>query len=264
MTTDELLNKTKIELDQFKALIANGTINEELDSTRVLYFENPEQAVYGKTTPHVRNRVIEIIKQILEADMKMGGINQDNPWNISDFELMETYKLIRSDDWLISQTIWGYLIRPNLDTRKKIETTVKLLTKDIKAESTMGLAIRASDKCFQETKCMKIENYMELMKEMSRKRTNIRSDANEAESILYDTIILTTEDRNVIEEYKNFTLKNESFPFGVVINKDDIMQGAGDPKKFKGNQEKVMISSLVAVKLHMFSDTVIINGKFAS
>lgn len=244
-------NRTKIDGEQFKALVENGTINENLDRKKILQFDSPN-SISGFSTSNLQEKVVDLVKKIFHEQ--------------SSFDLEEVYDEIRYQKWLIPTVIWGYMLRPNLRTKSIIDSSVQNITKKLNPESTMGLAIRASDKCLRESRCMAFYHYMELMEKLSWKRSRAKNKTS-IENLprsrnLYDTIILTTEDKTIKTAYKNFTAQNETFPFKIIMNEQDPMQGHGSSKHFREKTEEVLISSLVAVRLQLFADTVVINGKY--
>ena len=244
-------NRTKIDGGQFKALLENGTINENEDRKKILQFDAPN-SISGISTSNLQEKVVDLVKKMFHEQ--------------SSFDLEKVYDEIRNQKWLISTVIWGYMLRPNLKTKFKIDSILENMTKGLYPESTMGLAIRASDKCLRESRCMSFNHYMELMEKLSWKRT---LEKNKTSSLdvprsrnLYDTIILTTEDKAIKTAYNNFKVQNATFPFKIIMNEQDPMQGHGSSMHFRGKTEEVLISSLVAVRLQLFADTVVINGKF--
>ena len=113
---------------------------------------------------------------------------------------------------------------------------------------------------------------MELVSELSWNRTVARvqkkgDKISTATSNMYDTIVLTSEDKDVLDARFNYTKSNASFPFRFVVNEEDVAQGHGDPRSFHGemngkkwNADNVLISSIVTIKLQMYPETLVLNG----
>ena len=115
----------------------------------------------------------------------------------------------------------------------------------------------AGDKCARESECMPFSSYMQLAKEMAVKRVKQRGASNVSQ-IHYDTIVLSSESKDVLEARHNCT-SNSSFPFRFVTNDQDAGQGHGKPKRFK-NRDHVMVSTMAALKMQLMPDTLILNS----
>ncbi len=113
----------------------------------------------------------------------------------------------------------------------------------------------AGDKCRREQRCFGFEKYMNIAEAMAAKRANATSN-------IYDTIVLTSDSREMMEARFNYT-KNETFPFRFVVNDEDVLQGHGNPMKYNTKfftADQVMISTMVAMKMQLLSDTLLPNS----
>ena len=96
---------------------------------------------------------------------------------------------------------------------------------------------------------------MQVAEEMAVKRSGQTSST-------YDTIVLTSEDREMMEARANYT-RNETWRFRFVVNANDTLQGHGRPKRYQTENftaDDVMISTLVALQMQLLPGTVVLNG----
>ncbi|GFH56979.1 hypothetical protein CTEN210_13456 [Chaetoceros tenuissimus] len=279
ITKDSLIdsptkNVTTIDNGQFRTLLANGTLGEEYDDEKILVLpENQSAAQYGNETPHLREKIISIILKLFHRDdiHTTGEARTEStfPWDLSNAELEEAFEIIRHDPFVINQSAWAYLMRPNLKSQSEVKRMLnKAIPHDFDPYSSFGLAVRASDKCSMgEADCLDFDQYMQLVQETSYNRTIARN--SHATTNMYDTIVLTSEARDILDARFNYT-KNESFLFRFIVNEEDVTQGVGNPRHFKGidrfnetkkwGADEVLLSSLVTVKMQMLPETLVING----
>lgn len=71
--------------------------------------------------------------------------------------------------------------------------------------------------------------------------------------------MLTSEDKKTIQSRLNYT-KNETFPFDFVVNDEDAGQGTGFPGSFGENADHIMISSLISLKMQLYTESVVVNS----
>ncbi len=67
---------------------------------------------------------------------------------------------------------------------------------------------------------------MQLAQEFTAMRKKQLKEEENGKNASFDTIMLTSEDREVIQARLNYT-QNVSFPFSFVINENDAGQGSG-------------------------------------
>jgi len=105
-----------------------------------------------------------------------------------------------------------------------------------------------------------------MIKEFSEKRNKQRSNQDNSTMFpqLYETVILTSESKEILRSRLSYTPKNESFPFDFIVNEQDVGQGTGRPTSFmKGNNkflgDDVMVSSLVSLKMQLYAESLVMN-----
>jgi hypothetical protein len=110
---------------------------------------------------------------------------------------------------------------------------------------------------------MEFDEYPQMIKELAAKRIKMRQNSTESitESTIppYDTVMLTSESKEIIEARKAYTPKNESFPFDFIVNDEDVGQGTGNPKFFGRTGDEVVLSTMIALKLQLLPDSLVIN-----
>jgi len=96
---------------------------------------------------------------------------------------------------------------------------------------------------------------MQVAEEMGAKR--YRQTLN-----TYDTIVLTSETREMIEARANYT-RDETWRLHFVVNANDTLQGHGEPTGYwTGNftADDVMISTLAALQMQLLPGTLVLNA----
>lgn len=141
-------NVTTIDNAQYNSLLTNGTIGQGYDEEKILYLpEKQTDSPYGNESLHLREKIITIIQKLLRLDDESVQASS-YPWMASSDVLNEAFNLIRTDNYIITQSAWAYLMKPNLKTQAEIDRIMyKTLPKDFNPASSFGLAVRASDKC---------------------------------------------------------------------------------------------------------------------
>jgi len=120
--------------------------------------------------------------------------------------------------------------------------------------SFRGALTPAGDKCKREQECYGFETYMQVAEEMVPKRYRQTSGT-------YDTIVLTSETREMIEARANYT-RNETWRLRFVVNANDTFQGHGHPELYQTENftaDDVMISTLMALQMQLLPGTLVLN-----
>ncbi|KAL3917106.1 MAG: hypothetical protein SGILL_004867 [Bacillariaceae sp.] len=158
------------------------------------------------------------------------------------------------------EAVHVYMLRPNPRYSRILEqeTTDFLDDLDGNFEQAVGLPIRGSDKCIGESTCLSFETYMDLAKDHYIHHASLPSSPFNPRKIstVSPRLVITTEDPNVFRKsvaYRN----NTRFPFDIVLNENDNLQGTGKPTRgesFDGNA--TMVSSLVSLAMQLVPGTV--------
>ena len=183
----------------------------------------------------------------------------------------------------------AYALRPNHHSHKKIQSHLSMIDQwdHLDSAQSLGLPIRASDKCLKESDCPSFLEYLHAATDLWTKarhprQHNLResSDKSAVTNLLSKspsssafaipssitrnvTIIFTTESTDVIEHQKQFSNSSHLqslFPynFSFVRNDEDVLPGSGFARdwgqkgKRKITADDNMISVFVATKLQLF------------
>ena len=263
ITQDDLGNGYHINKDDFKTLLQNGTLGSLVDNSKVVIAD--ELLMLTEPTPHIRQKFIEIIRKLVRNGRVVNPVNSLNePWDLSTNELGEVYNIITTEPWFLSSVAWAYSLRPNLRLKNQIDRLLsKALPEDFDASRSIGLAVRQSDKCRRESQCMSFDDYMQLVQDFATKRILARkkeSTNGALEGMSYDTIILTSEDANIMKSRFEYTNRSE-FPFRFVANDEDVVQGGwGGKVSGEYTADDVLVSSFTSVKLQLAAESSIVNG----
>lgn len=257
LTSNDVDGGATIDLEQFKSLMTHGEVGDAaFDDAKVLVFRDVGWQ-YGNSSPHLMQRMKQLVTRLLgqqhftSSEGKSEVIQQ---LGLTDERIEHAYKIMATE-WFLQQTTWSYIMRPNVMARAEIDRLVtNALPIDFNPESSIGLAIRSGDKCIRESQCMPFDNYMDLVKVLSANRTAARADTTE--NARYDTIVLTSEDKTMLEARFNYTSRPD-FPFRFVVNVEDVAQGHGSAGAYGERADDIMISSLTSAKLQLLSESVV-------
>ena len=185
----------------------------------------------------------------------------------------------------------AYALRPNHHSYEKIQSHLSRIDQwdQLDPTQSLGLPIRASDKCLKESDCPSFLEYLHAATDLWTKSnhprqynhsessntsavTNLLSKSSPSSSSSLAmpssisrnvTIIFTTESPDVIEHQKQFSNSSHLqslFPYNLnfVRNDEDVLPGSGfardwgRPGKPKITADDNMISVFVATKLQLF------------
>eukprot|EP00521_Asterionellopsis_glacialis_P016012 CAMPEP_0195309498 /NCGR_PEP_ID=MMETSP0707-20130614/38767_1 /TAXON_ID=33640 /ORGANISM="Asterionellopsis glacialis, Strain CCMP134" /LENGTH=273 /DNA_ID=CAMNT_0040373795 /DNA_START=1285 /DNA_END=2106 /DNA_ORIENTATION=- len=148
-----------------------------------------------------------------------------------------------------------YTMRPKAFYAKKLRTAIlAIFPKDFDPNRSLGLPIRASDKCIKESECLSFDQYMKLMGQIWKKNEGALQGAAD--------IVLTSESEQILaekEKYEtNATLKSlVPFDYRFITNDGDVMQGTGNPNNFAANlinetsADDIMLSAITSLKTQL-------------
>ena len=263
LTKTDLENATQLVKADYEHHQNTGKLPDAIDNKKVILSYNLLGGWGGPSSVSTREGYIRIISSFYEKNDSTRSIAAG--WNINEELLGKVKEVIMNDTWFFDHVMRSYMLRPNLTTQRNITLTLnRILPADFNQESSIGLAIRAGDKCIEESQCMPLSDYVQLIREFAAKRTLARTGDNTTVTSLYDTVVLTSESRVMLDAARfNYTGKKD-FPFQFIINDKDVMQGHGSSIDF-GNttaykQDDVMLSSLTSIQMQMLSESTVINS----
>lgn len=177
-------------------------------------------------------------------------------------------------DQLISYGLVLYAMRPHLESQTKLRSVLEQVVppSSTKAlpEVTLGLPIRASDKCLEESECFAFEKYMRVLVQIWNRNKASLTQAMKAASVDKLSIVLTTESAIVLEEKDEFMAdailvkKTVPFPFEYIVNEFDTQQDNGNPRNnipehnldvelAENNADQVMLSMMSSLQLQLLA-----------
>jgi len=252
LTREAMENATKLSKADVRALRKKGTLPEKYAGDRVIALWTRDNHV--KEPKGTRAAIVRSIEALYAGERGATA----RPWELDDAALRRVYDYISNvadSRWLIWKTPLLYMLRPNFRLREALDATLRhSLPADFDGAKAIGLPIRAGDKCKREQKCYGFEKYMQVAEEMGAKR--YRQTLN-----TYDTIVLTSETREMIEARANYT-RNETWRLRFVVNANDTFQGHGHPELYQTENftaDDVMISTLMALQMQLLPGTLVLN-----
>jgi hypothetical protein len=73
------------------------------------------------------------------------------------------------------------------------------------------------------------------------------------------SLVLTSESKSMMKARNNYSTSSE-FPFTFVVNRDDVAQGTGVPRRYRAmDAHKVMLSTMAALKLQLLPKYTVVN-----
>jgi hypothetical protein len=249
-----------------KFLAKNLTIPPTLESERIVVL-NSGLADKSMDTPDMRQIASAVVDELL-VEWKIAKNDENHLWSDEDLEAMEL-----AHQWLTEKTkndpigllrqVYVYMLRPNPHYKDLLERQMSALVPEpINASETIGIAVRGSDKCISESMCLPFDRYMELATDIAYPALSLSRNISSSSPPAANNrpkLIMTTEDPQVFNDSLAYQ-HNDSFPFEFLVNGNDNMQGSGYPKDFSsGEEEKTIVSSLMALKFHFNAGRVYLN-----
>lgn len=251
VTHKELEAAPVLRKDEVRLLFRNGTILKDRQRERVLILrlsfrpqrepEGLRRSVYQKVLPVAQTLVqgasdqehiiLQAAKRLLRLDTPSSG----------------QYNYYGANSPLF-HGILLYAMRPSPRSAVALQSMVKdTLHKDFDHQTSIGLPIRATDKCNMESECFAFSRYLRSLNGLWQYDNSPAS------------VVVTTESKEVIRELELLVANAEetkilSFPANFIVNNRDVLQGTGflQPHE-QGNytQESAMLSAIAALKLQM-------------
>ncbi|GAX09767.1 hypothetical protein FisN_11Lh259 [Fistulifera solaris] len=144
-----------------------------------------------------------------------------------------------------------YAMRPNPIAYNQLHNILdEVVPDDLNVEASIGLPIRASDKCLKESECLSFDEHMQVVDDLWQ--------ANKHESDVDPTIVFTTESKSVLADqlaYVNNTDRRTKFrhTFNFVTNTKDVTPDTGLLKMAHrfGGADEVMLSAMSSLMFQM-------------
>jgi hypothetical protein len=272
LTIEDLRNASHVAHADLLVLRKSGLLNSKYESSKVIIL----QANHHPMPKPIA--VLEQIQQILQNELLS---ETPLPWGMTSEYLEQVLKaLVPLDQNKVLPTIWQledaavlYTLRLNVEYREKLHKLIaKYFPSDFNPETTIGLAIRSSDKCLQESECLSFDNYTTIAYNIALTDTkqylqvinSSSKELNTSNGLLDDTIVLKSESSMIIEARKAYE-NIPSFPFRFVVNSADAMQGSGNPSHYKAMQkmnitaDDIMYSTVSSISFQIMCKVVVAN-----
>jgi hypothetical protein len=163
-----------------------------------------------------------------------------------------------SSDYIVALLL--YFMRPTLDKGNQLKSFTEFdLPSDFDSAQSFGVPIRGSDKCNQESECLKFPSYMRLLKSKWYEEGFADKYGQGGSNITFD-VLITSETKDIVEQayaFSNNSKYMSQFPFTPrwITNTNDIRQGNGATKRpiLKPGEtgDDIILSILSSFKLQM-------------
>ena len=261
LTNDEINQAPIVKYGQVNKFAAGHGESPEKDA-KVVRYGDPATKRPVATKPRVLVEVHRISNLIIDeldpTDDRVPILRKaaqdilsfDAPAKIMHFT-HETSK------WVIAFLL--YFMRPTLDKGNQLKSFTEFdLPSDFDSAQSFGVPIRGSDKCNQESECLKFPSYMRLLKSKWYEEGFADKYGQGGSNITFD-VLITSETKDIVEQayaFSNNSKYMSQFPFTPrwITNTNDIRQGNGNNGRFLkmgvGGGD-VLMSILSSFKLQM-------------
>ncbi|CAB9500848.1 expressed unknown protein [Seminavis robusta] len=144
----------------------------------------------------------------------------------------------------------SYSLRPRPTVRQRIRSNVQeSLPVGFDPHQTVGLPIRASDKCQDESECLTFQQHLEVVQaEWTKMRQN--HTTNHAKAALPPAIIFSTESKEIKQEQEKYQQQQQQQPaVSFIVNQHDNPADTGFYLGNHGDEE--LLSALTTLQLQM-------------
>jgi len=279
LTHDEIQNATNIGKGERRALFKTGLLPDHLRNERVVVMNMVDRP--QRVPSNFRSRIAQIARQFI-----IDPLAKENPDDPRLPLLLAAANHILQEDESIGDSFYYFgrnfqahhamvffATRPKLEYAERIDKILRsTLEVNHRAELALGLPIRASDKCIDESECPSFETYMSLMQnildanekqfEDHRRRGTTVNSTTVLDTPLHTNIILTSESSDIMEAQKAFqeeysrSPNNMLYPYKFVTNRFDVLPNTGNPTKLSskyGNKEEILLSAFTSLKMQFFA-----------
>ena len=278
ITHNEIQNATVLDKGERRAFFKTGQLPDHIEEERVVVMNMKDRP--QRTPLNFRRKIAEIAREFFIYPLARK--KPDDPrlpflFAAADHILQEDEDIGNSFSYYgrnfhIHHGMVFFAMRPKDEFAERIDHFIdSTFGVNHKTDLAIGLPIRASDKCIDESECPSFETYMLLMQNVwdtNEKKLSgalnreIHDSTNAANSSSYANIILTSESLDVLEAKKAFHQENStsrqnlSFPFRFITNSFDVLQNTGNPSKMsseENNMEDIILSTLTSLKMQFYA-----------
>lgn len=278
LTHIEIQDATVLGKSERRSLFKTGQLPDHMENERVIVMNMIDRP--QRTPLNFRSKIADIARQFL-----INPLAREKPGDPRLPLLAAAADHILQEDESIGDSFHYYgrnfqahhamaffAMRPKVEFAERIDHIIDNTFGDNhQTDIALGLPIRASDKCVDESECPSFETYMLLMQNVWDTNEKNLADARDREipnatttenPTPYTNIILTSESSDVLEDQRVFEEKSDryhnnlSFPFKFVTNTFDVLQNTGNPSKMstsESSKEDILISALTSLKMQFYA-----------
>jgi hypothetical protein len=161
----------------------------------------------------------------------------------------------------VAHALGFYAMRPNPTSAQDLaDIFQEIIPPDLSPERTVGLPIRASDKCGRESQCLSFDQHMQATSDLWARHLN-ESSANSKEKSAGPTVLFTTESKDILHDQQDFVSNSTRqaqflFPFRFVTNTKDVIPNTGKlrpraARKAGTTADGAMLSAMSSLQAQM-------------
>jgi hypothetical protein len=252
LTMDQIYNGTFLQnKGGLYSLFHKGGPPAEYNNARVLW---QGYANFGLNDPERENRIffqrVYNISQELLDEIPVGDPTR-SVWERTA-EMFLNNQAVALE--CFQKAITMYMLRPNPYYRTRLSEMLKsnVPSDDFDPQKTIGLPIRATDKCKKESTCLSFDDYMELVLETWKEALPDEPKPH---------VIVTSESKEIYKKLRDLIDDPEQsprYPFRFVMNDEDSQPGSG---RFRTKADNItadegMVAALSTLQLQLGSGVV--------
>jgi hypothetical protein len=281
LTHTEVQKATVLGKGERRVLFKTGRLPDHMEGERVIVMNMKDRP--QRTPSNFRSKIADIARQFLvdplaresPSDPRLPMLSAAVDHILQEDESVGALFPYYGRNFQAHHAMVFFATRPKVEFAERIDQIVDgTLGDNHRTDLALGLPIRASDKCLEESECPSFETYMLLMqtvwdanaKPLADTRRNLDYDSTTTEnsSTPFTTdIIVTSESPDVFQDLRDFQErennhqhKNLSFPFKFVTNDMDVLQNTGNPSKMSttaSSKEDIIVSALASLKMQFYA-----------
>ena len=277
LTQEQLVNATVLQKGDRRALFKTGILPEDIADERVLILDvvlrpQREPLTFRKNLESlIQTYIIDPLTKRHPTDPLIPVLNKATNHILEPEILVDGTYYYHGHNSKHNRALVFYAMRPNIHNTRKLDYIMQeTIPENFDPNLSLGLPIRASDKCLQESECLSFNQYMDLMghtwtkyeEELIVSRHHVAMKKKVHQSRMKASIIITSEANDIYKSQKIYqdqgSQVNISFPYQFINNRFDIQQGTGNPNKIKDISENItlddlMLSSISSLKVQLYA-----------
>ena len=275
LTHNEIQNATVLDKGERRAFFKTGRLPDHIERERVVVMNMKDRP--QRTPSNFRKKMAETARQFFiyplaretPDDPRLPLLLAAADHILQEDEDTGNFFSYYGRNFLIHHGMVFFAMRPKNEFAERIDQFIgRVFADSHNIDLALGLPIRASDKCIDESECPSFETYMLLMQDVwntnektltdaLRRKIRDSSNAEYDDSSPHTKIILTSESSDIFKEQRAFHEggnahhKNLSFPFRFITNGLDVLQNTGNPSKMSPDitREDIILSTLISLKM---------------